>query len=416
MKSIPTARIILDTRREKKNKLYPAKLRVTFERKHRYYPTGKDLSEGDFERTYGAKPREEFKELRKYFQGIEGAATTAINSTLPFFSFEKFEAEYYKGEIKKPSGDLFEAYAATIATLTDEGRIGNADSFKSSRDSLCKFKSGLTFSEVTPDFLRSYERWMIEQSRSITTVGIYLRALRTLFNDAIKEGIISKGAYPFGSKKPLYKIPAGQNIKKALSRAELQKVFEYKPETASETRARDFWIFIYLCNGINPKDVAELKYKNLDRSTQKITFRRAKTKRTGRDSKPAEIYLQPLAVEILERYAAKQETPEAYIFPILTQGDSAQRQDDQIKNFIQSINKPMARIAEKLGIEKPITTYAARHSFASMLKWADAPTGFISESLGHQDLKTTENYLDSFEDTTKRKFGLALLDFKNKDE
>ncbi|HPG54617.1 MAG TPA: site-specific integrase [Smithellaceae bacterium] len=416
MKSIPTARIILDTRRKKQSGLYPVKLRVTFERKHRYYPTGKDISEIDFERTYGAKPREEFKILRKYFAAIETAAKAAINSTLPFFSFEKFEAEYYKDALKKSSDDLAEAYRAVIESLQNEGRIGNADSFKCSRDSLWKFKDGLTFADITPDFLHAYERWMLAQGRSITTVGIYLRALRSLVIDAIQKGTVKNEAYPFGSKKPLYKIPAGQNIKKALSRAELQKIFEYKPETPSEVRARDFWIFSYLCNGINPKDIAELKYKNLDRATQKITFRRAKTKRTNRDSKPAEIYLQPAAVEILERYATKPENPEAYIFPILTNGDSAQRQDDDISNFVKLINKPMKAIAEKLGIEKPVTTYVARHSFATMLKRSGAPTEFISESLRHQDLKTTEKYLDSFEDTTKRKFGKALLDFTGEDE
>jgi integrase/recombinase XerD len=268
---------------------------------------------------------------------------------------------------------------------------------------------------VTPDFLRAYERWMLEQNRSLTTVGIYLRALRTLFNDAILEGLISKKNYPFG-KKPLYQIPAGQNIKKALSRSELKQIFDYEPATPTEARARDFWIFIYLCNGINPKDIAELKFKNLDRAMQKITFRRAKTKRTNRDSKPAEIYLQPLAAEILERYATKPEKPEAYIFPILTDGDNAQRQDDDISNFVQTINKPMRVIRAKLGIEKQVTTYTARHSFATMLKRSGAPMEFISESLRHQDLRTTEKYLDSFEDTTKRRYGKALLDFNKPDE
>lgn len=413
MKSIPTARIILDTRRTKQNGLYPVKLRITFERKHRYYPTGKDISEVDFQSAFGAKPREKFKEIREYLFKVEKLAKDAIHKTMPFFSFEDFEANYYPPPPPKKA-DLKEAYSTVIESLKKEGRTGNAYSLKCSIDSLLRFSPSLNFGSITPDLLLSYERWMLAEGKSITTVGIYLRALRSILNEAIQKGLINSAAYPFG-KKPLYRIPAGQNIKKALSRADLQKIFKYEPTTATEARARDFWIFSYLCNGINPKDIAELKYSNLDRATQKITFRRAKTKRTSRDSKPAEIYLQPMAVEILERYATKPEHPEAYIFPILTPGDDAKRQDDDISNFLKLINKPMARIAEKLGIDKPVTASAARHSFATMLKRSGAPTEFISESLSHQNLSTTENYLDSFEDTTKRKFGKALLDFTGED-
>lgn len=76
----------------------------------------------------------------------------------------------------------------------------------------------------------------------------------------------------------------------------------------------------------------------------------------------------------------------------------------------------MRGIRAKLGIEKQITTYTARHSYATMLKRAGAPIEFISEGLTHGDLRTTEKYQDSFEDTTKRKWGKALLDFDKPDE
>ena len=71
----------------------------------------------------------------------------------------------------------------------------------------------------------------------------------------------------------------------------------------------------------------------------------------------------------------------------------------------------MKKIGQHLEIDIPLTTYVARHSFATILKRSGAPIEFISESLGHQDLKTTENYLDSFEDDTKLKYQNILLDF-----
>ena len=66
-------------------------------------------------------------------------------------------------------------------------------------------------------------------------------------------------------------------------------------------------------------------------------------------------------------------------------------------------------IGEDIGYDKPLTTYAARHSFATILKRSGAPTELISESLGHKSLKTTEAYLDSFEDKTRRKFMENLI-------
>ena len=71
----------------------------------------------------------------------------------------------------------------------------------------------------------------------------------------------------------------------------------------------------------------------------------------------------------------------------------------------------MQKIADALGIDKPVTTYYARHSFATVLKRSGAPIEFISESLGHSDMKTTDNYLDGFEDDTKREYTKALLNF-----
>ena len=56
----------------------------------------------------------------------------------------------------------------------------------------------------------------------------------------------------------------------------------------------------------------------------------------------------------------------------------------------------MEEIGKALGIDH-ISTYTARHSFATVLKRSGANIAYISESLGHQNLKTTENYLASFE-------------------
>jgi integrase/recombinase XerD len=77
------------------------------------------------------------------------------------------------------------------------------------------------------------------------------------------------------------------------------------------------------------------------------------------------------------------------------------------------VNKWMKAISKELGIDKPVTTYVARHTFSTILKRAGAPTAFIQEALGHNDVSTTENYLDSFENEAKKQFAENLTSFKN---
>jgi integrase/recombinase XerD len=73
----------------------------------------------------------------------------------------------------------------------------------------------------------------------------------------------------------------------------------------------------------------------------------------------------------------------------------------------------MKVISSKLGIEKNVTTYTARHSFSTVLKRSGASIEYISEALGHSDTKTTENYLDSFENNVKKEYSKSLYAFKN---
>lgn len=249
------------------------------------------------------------------------------------------------------------------------------------------------------------------KNASKTTVGIYARALRAIFNEAIDRGLISKENYPFGKKK--YQIPTGRNIKKALSINDISKFYYYESEISNEGegKAKDFWLFSYFGNGMNMKDIALLKYKNIQGDY--IVFERAKTERTRRSSpKPITIYITTEMHEIMAKWGNFKKSEDGYIFPILEPGVSPVRRKELIQQFVKNTNKWTKRIAEKLGIPFKVTTYTARHSFSTVLKRSGASTEFIAEALGHTDVKTTESYLDSFENDIKKQFALQLSVFK----
>jgi integrase len=71
----------------------------------------------------------------------------------------------------------------------------------------------------------------------------------------------------------------------------------------------------------------------------------------------------------------------------------------------------MEAIRVDLEIDQKIGTYAARHSFSTMLKRQGVSTDFIKESLGHSSVLVTENYLDSFTDDVKVEYANLLTQF-----
>ena len=408
-----TTEIILDHRYRKKDGTYSVKIRVTYEREQKYYPIHISLSKENWEKVQSPKPRNEFKQLLIYFNKIEQKAVDVIQKLEPF-SFEAFEKNFRK-KAKHGDKNVIHHFQDYYEELIQNEQVGTATIYKEALSSLGRFfktkhrnNKKLNFSSITPEWLQAYEKWMTGNNKSLTSVSIYTRCLRAIFNKAIDEGIIPKDHYPFGKRK--YQVPSGRNIKKALSLPEIKAIVNYKPENAIEKKARDLWLFSYLCNGANIKDIARLKYKNIGKKM--IFFIRAKTERiTKHDLRPVQVPIIPEAQRIINQWGKKPIRDEKYVFGIIHALDDPETERKKIKQATKIINKYMQRIGEKLQIDSKITTYTARHSFATVLKRSGASIEFISESLGHRNIRTTENYLDSFEDSVKEEFQKKLLDF-----
>jgi integrase/recombinase XerD len=430
MKSISTT-IMLDSRRALKDGTYPVKLRVTYQRKRKYFHTAYNFSVENFEKMNSKRPGRELKKCLLDLQGQEQKANDIIDK-LPNFSFYEFEKRMLQNSSKD---EVFSAYDDVIARLEREDRVGTASNYGSARASLWSFwhkkpivkRKGvsmkdvaalmeemkqctpLPFSTITKEFLEDYEKWLLEAGRSITTVGIYLRTLRALFNEAVSTGDVNPELYPFGKRK--YQIPSGVNTKKALTLTDIKKIFEYEPIKVSEAYNRDLWLFSYLCNGINVKDIAKLRYKQIDKES--LRFIRVKTARSTRPKQKSIIaVLTPEVQHIIDRWGNTLETPETYVFPILSQGLTPKQDQARVRQATKGINKYMKKIIATVGLdEKNVTTYTARHSFATILKRQGIDTAFISEALGHTSEKTTQHYLDTFEDETRRKVISKLTAF-----
>lgn len=379
-------------------------VRVTFERQKKYYKIDKAATVADFEKSQGDKPRAEFKALALMLNEYEKKAIDIIDK-LPAFTFTAFEKQYFTNRGAKDTIKV--AFDERITELTKAGRIGTKVSYDCAKNSIDKFAPNVKFSQVTPKFLTEYEEAMITDGNSKTTIGIYLRTLRSLFNTAINNGDILPALYPFRrneAEKNKYEIPEGSNTKKALPMTDIELIFNYVAIIGSvKEMAKDFWIFIYFTNGLNVKDLCLLKYENIKDGT--IEFIRAKTKRQKKE-KRIQAALQPETIAIIKKWGNANK--DGFVFPILDGRETPTRERQLIQQLTHVINDNMKAIAAELKITNPVGTYVARHSFATVLKRSGASMEMISEMLGHASLNTTKSYLASFETEAKIKAASAL--------
>ncbi len=400
---------ILESRYNLTSDRQTVRLRVTHNRKSQYISLKLYLTQDEFEKAMSQKPG---KNLLKVRNIIDEERTKAINiiNEMSKFTFSEFKRRFQSDTGKI---DFFERMRIEAENLREEGREKYAIGFDTSLNSLKMYsgKEVLMAEDIDADFLNKYEQWMLQRGRSKTTIGIYLRNVRTVFNQEIEAKNISPDLYPFGKSKAKFKIPSGSGTKKFLEKDELKKLYQHKVTLGSNAhRFRDYWFFIYLCNGLNVKDMGMLKYKNI--TNDKIIFVREKTKNTTKGNEiKIEVPLLPEAIEIIERWGNKYINPDTFLFPILNEGLSPRQVVRRIEDAVSDINKAMQEIAKSAGVNKNVTTYVARHTFATMLKREGFSTEFIQEALGHTDVRTTRSYLGSFDSGIKQKAAKSLLSF-----
>ncbi len=411
-----TATTLIDTRRpkaiqsitkhkEKDEKFYPIKYRVTFMRKQVYYSSGIDLSLNEWEALPDTRKKSLIDQrdlIQNGFDRIKAHIKELVRGD--GFTLEALNTRLSRGM----KNSIIAAFNDKIFRLNKNNQIGSADYYQTALKSIQSFtEKDLVFSEITAAWLKNYEKYLVDLGRSFTTVGMYMRAIRTIINEGLKQGVITSVQYPFGKGK--YEIPTGVGRKMALSLLQIGDVLKYPLLTDPEKRYRDLWLFSYLCNGINMNDLLRLKYSNIHEG--EILFYRQKTINNTKEKREIAAILLPELQQIITRWGNPDNSPENYIFSFLSNGLSPVDEKRIIKNITRLINKKMIEIGKTLGFGT-ITTYTARHSFATVLKRSGANIAFISESLGHTDLKTTENYLASFEKEERLKNAALLTKFE----
>ena len=286
-----------------------------------------------------------------------------------------------------------------IQQLKEENRLGYAESFKGLKSSLILYCDSLDFqfTHIDQQWLKGYEMFLIRSGKKENTIGIRFRSLRVIYNKAVSEKLVKREYYPFDDFK-VSKFHE-QTMKRAISKEDIKRIIELDLRTVTTYHSpylslgRDLFLFSYLSCGINLTDMARIKYCDIFEG--RLSYNRQKT------GKLISFQLQPMALQIIEKYRKSDATPNDYVFPILDRKvhKTAIQIRDKVRKANKAANKALHRIGEKLGIPIDLTTYVARHSYATVLKRSGVSTAIISESLGHSSEKVTQIYLDSFENS-----------------
>lgn len=392
-----TVSVICYKSRPQKNGEYPLTLRITKngQRKYQYLGISVELKHWDFQKNR-PKPNCPNKELiNKIILEKEKEYQEKI------LEFNSEQKEYTAASLvenkqkKLQLKTVKEFYEQLIKEFEETNKVGNRLIYKTSFNSLKAFtRSDLNFyfSDINTDWLYNYEKWQRRKGNKETTISLQFRTLRSAYNKAIEEKAATKKNYPFDD----YKVGKfkTKTKKRAISKDEVMQVITTETINATPLRilARDIFTFSYLCGGIPFVDISNLTMKNIQRG--RILYTRQKT------HGDINIKLCDQAKEIIKKYAFHQKTAN-YLFPILNANihkTELQKQNRRHKVLAQ-VNNELKELATELEIESKLTTYVARHSFASVLKKSGVSVALISEALGHTDLKTTQIYLDSFENT-----------------
>ena len=402
---------VLDTRRANRKGLFPVKIRVSYSSKADMFPTSHFMNQETFNNILINTTTPATSIIRDELCLLESRIREIVFK-LPVYSKENvlvlLAAKSVEDDTPRVNDVLaWFKYKAKDCIDVKDSR-GTAESYNSSATFYKKYFNveAIPFEMITPAKLYQIQRELVVDY-SPSTIGKYARHLRSIYNLAIAKDFISKSLYPFGMHK--YVPPTSRKRKHALSRDALQALLEYKAQTDVEQYHLDMFFFSFFGNGLNMKDVATIRYR--DMSKYHIIKKREKT--INANQEPIRIHLMPQLLDIIERQGNKDTSPDNYIFPLLDKSWNSERCFTELKSLRGKLTRTLTRIGNSLGIEGNIPHGTSRHCFANALKQSGASAELISETIGHSSVAVTKHYTSDFEESGIS-YQSYLLDYTRK--
>lgn len=278
---------------------------------------------------------------------------------------------------------LFKYMERLIARLQDHGQFRTAETYQSTLNSFQRFRQDkdLSFKKLNADLLSDYEYYLKTSGITPNSTIFYLKKLRAVYNRAVEDGLTE-------DRNPFRKISTSpeKTAKRAIPLETIRKLKELDLSHSPNKRfARDMFLFSFYTRGMSFVDMALLQKSNLKDGT--LSYRRKKT------AQILTMNWEPCMQQISDEYASAISSP--YLLPIIGEPDGNIAQ--QCHKTLTFINRYLKDLGRDIGLTLPLTTYVARHSWASIAHDEGIPLSVISEAMGHESERTTRIYIASLE-------------------
>jgi integrase len=388
-----TAKAILYKSNERKDGTSPIVIRVIQARKSQYVSLGIFIKPDDWNKKEGR--------VKKSYPNA-AHINSLILKKLNELDSALIQAEYQDKDItiaqaekivarKKQKVTFFDFAEEFIADKYTAGRINVANSLKANIGNIRKFQNDqdIYFTDITPALLEKLQIYLkATKGVSTRTIMNHLLIIRTLFNKAIRDGIVDAKYYPFGKGKAKIKLPESHKI--GLEEEEIKRIISLDlSQTPGKFHARNAWLFSFYFAGMRISDVLKTKWSDIQEG--RLHYR------MGKNEKVLSIAVPQQITEILKHYESDKQKASDFVFPDLKGVDMNDHKalNTRISTACKRFNKHMKVVAKMAGIEKNISNHIARHSFGNIAGDQISPQ-MLQKLYRHSDIRTTMGYQANF--------------------
>lgn len=356
--------------------------------------------------TFEKMTKSEYKKAEKnntlFSDNIMDVYMNVVEKTRSLVRKEIFTIDRLKKVLNKVTkgNRIQEVIEEKINDLIDSQKIKTASVYRELSHLLLKlYGENLLVTDITPQWITRFKQKLRDRGNGNTTISIRMRCLRHILNLSEENGTIQVNPMT-GKSAP--KIPQWNKRDIAISEKTLSRLLNASKDQVGEVNWYwlQFWKFQYYANGINVVDM--LRLKKTDICNGEIRFTRRKTE----DEIQIEVII-PITQE-LSNIISVLGTGKEHIFPFLDNCPARTVEERRkLDNFTHNVNVRVQKCCEELNISEHLTTYTARHTYATRLISKGVPLAVVSKSMGHSSIHTTMNYLDNL--TKEKRLANAKL-------
>lgn len=390
-----TYKIQMDTRRPKSDGTYAVSIRITYNRQSTTFNTGvfinKEFWLADKSLVGPSHPNSALlnKTITETYLKVQKAVIELESEN--DFSFETLK-ERLTSDKPQPSATKslpFKAFAEQLVEdMLSVNQTGNAIVYRTTINRFMTFAANpkLRFNDIDYRILDGFKRHLLKDGVKQNTISNYFRTLRAIYNKAIKAKVADRTRYPFLD----ITVKSERTAKRAITIDDLKAIASVKyPPRSRKWHAQNYFLLSFCLIGASFTDLAYLTPSNVRKG--RIIYKRRKT------GKELSIKIQPYTEHLLKQYIG---TNCKYLLPVVPVNvtEDSLKTKALIAQWIKTTNKWLGKIAKDCNLDCEVTTYVARHSWATTAKRLGFSVELIAEAMGHEHgNRITNIYLDSFD-------------------